>query len=220
MGEWIEPNISEKDALTARINKMELAYQLTREVYNKRSMSFKTKLRHYNTVIRPEALYAAECLTMNKKGLLEKLEAKERKILRKILGPTKENGEYRRRHNQELYTHIEKITVTMRKRRIMFYGHLARMNKHRLTNKIFTYFQNKKTKGSWFTEVEKDMDEVGINQDDIQEREPLKKKLKTLRSFQEKPKMKTGKQWTEERKEAHRRRMKEYWATVKAKQLK
>lgn len=217
LGEWIEPNISEKEAITARINKMEIAYQLTREVYNKRSMSFKAKLRHYNTVIRPEALYAVECLAMNKKGLSEKLEAKERKILRRILGPIKENGEYRKRHNHELYLHMEKITDTIRKRRIMFYGHLARMEKDRLTNRIFTYFLNKKTKGAWFTEVEKDINEVGITHEDIQEREPLKKKLRALQGFQEKPKLKTGKLWTEERKVAHRRRMKEYWAKIKGK---
>lgn len=45
-------------------------------------------------------------------------------MLTKVLGPVKENGECRRGHNQELYTHMEKITDTMRKRRIRFYGHL------------------------------------------------------------------------------------------------
>ena len=102
LGEWIEPNIREKEAFVARINKMEMAYHLTKDIYKSRSMSFKAKLRHFVTVIRPEALYASECLAMNKKGLAEQLEAKERKILRKILGPVKERGEYRRRHNDEL----------------------------------------------------------------------------------------------------------------------
>lgn len=101
------------------------------------------ELSDYCTVIRLEALYTVECLAMNKKGLTEKLEAKERKIL----GPVKENGEYRRRHNHELYTHVEKITDTIRKRRITFYGHMTRMNSERLTNQMIAYFLSKKPEG-------------------------------------------------------------------------
>ena len=58
----------------------------------------------------------------------------ERRILRKILGPIiKEGDQYRGRHNNELYKHNEKITDTIRKRIIAFYGHLQRMdsNTHR-----------------------------------------------------------------------------------------
>lgn len=157
-----------------------------------------------------------ECLVMNRKGLTEELEAKERKILRKIMGPVKENGEYRRRHNHELYTHVEKITDTIQKRRITFCGHMTQMNPERLTNQIFAYFLSKKTKGAWFTKVERDLQEVGITSEDIQEHDPLKKKLGAHQGFQEKPKLKTSKTWTEERKEAHRKRMQEYWANVKA----
>ena len=92
------------------------------------------KLRHNHTVMKSEALYAAECLAMNKKGLTEKLEIKDRKIFRKILGPVKENGEYRRQHNYELYTRVKKISDKIRKRRIAFYGHVARLKSERLTN--------------------------------------------------------------------------------------
>ena len=37
----------------------------------------------------------------------------ERRLLRKILGPIKERDEYRRRHNNELYKHVDKITDTI-----------------------------------------------------------------------------------------------------------
>ncbi|KAJ8865723.1 hypothetical protein PR048_033244 [Dryococelus australis] len=123
----------------------------------------------------------------------KKLEAKQRKIFRKILGPIKENGEYKRRHNHELYTHVEKITDTIRKRRITFYGHVMRMSLARLTNRIITYFQEKKTRRAWFTKVARDLEEVGITYYDIKERIPLKKKLQARQGFQEKPKLKTGK---------------------------
>ncbi|KAJ8870364.1 hypothetical protein PR048_029385 [Dryococelus australis] len=189
-----------------RIKKMEVAYHLTKDVYSKRSVSFNAKLRHCCTVIRPEALYAAECLAMNKKGLMEQLEAKERKILRKILGPVKEN------ENNGYHSEM----------RIAFYGHLMRMSSEILSNQIFTYFLNKKTKGVWFTEVGKDLQELGISHDDIYERDPLKKKFQGCQGLQPKPKMKIGKVWTEERREAHRKRMQENWTNVKGrrKQLK
>lgn len=61
-----------------------------------------------------------------------------RKTLRKIVGAENENGEYRRGHNRELYTHVEKKTDRIRERRIALYGHLIRINVVRLTNRIFT----------------------------------------------------------------------------------
>ena len=50
----------------------------------------------------------------------------------------------------------------MRKRRIHFYGHLFRMNTTRLSKRIFDFFNNKKTKITWFKEVEKDLEELKI----------------------------------------------------------
>lgn len=45
----------------------------------------------------------------------------------------------------------------------------------------------------------------------------LTKKNQAIQRFQEKPKQEIGKQWTEERKKANRRRMKENWAEVRSK---
>ena len=101
-----------------------------------------------------EALYAAEYLALYRKSLTEKLEAKERKIFRKILSPVKQNEEYRRRHNHQQYTFMENITNIIGKIRITFYGHIARMNSERLTSRIFAYVLNKKTNGACFAEVE------------------------------------------------------------------
>ena len=49
---------------------MKVGYHLTKDTCNKKSMSINDKLGHYSTVIRPEALYTAECLTLNKKMLV------------------------------------------------------------------------------------------------------------------------------------------------------
>lgn len=57
---------------------------------------------------------------MNKKinKINKRKEQTERKMLRKILGKVKENGEFKGRHYQKLNILMEKITETMRKRRI------------------------------------------------------------------------------------------------------
>lgn len=86
-----------------------------------------------------ETLYVAHCLAMYWKELRSKLEAKERKILRKTLGAVKENCERRRRHKHELYTRVEKMIDTVRRRRTDFYGHATHTYAHREINKLDLY---------------------------------------------------------------------------------
>ena len=75
---------------------------------------------------------------------LDKLEILERRIIRKILGPRKTSEGWKLRSNDEIYQSIENITETMRKRRLLFFGHLYRMDDNRLTKQIFKYLWGKK----------------------------------------------------------------------------
>lgn len=61
-----------------------------------------------------------ECLSLNKKRLLETLEVKERRILRQMLGPVLEDEKYWG-HSFELYFQIKKLFSCSRKNRIAFY---------------------------------------------------------------------------------------------------
>ena len=63
---------------------------------------------------------------------MEKHEVKERKILRKIIGPIFQDNKVVYIRNETLYKKIEKLLDTIRKRWINFYGHL-RMNPNRST---------------------------------------------------------------------------------------
>lgn len=216
LGEWISWNSLDKKALVIRANKVELAFQLTKNIYNKKSLSWNSKLRHYKTVIKPEALYAAETLRLCNKGLIENLEKKERKIIRKILGTKFQNNQVKLISNDKLYTKIEKISDTMRKRRIAFYSHLVRMKKNRLTKQIFDFLQSKKTKSKWFTQVEEDLKELKISGETIKERQNLKKILNNeSERFQEAPK-RTRPKLSEQRKKEISERMKRYWSDRKA----
>lgn len=51
------------------------------------------------------------------------------------------------------------------------------MSPMRMTNQMFTYFDEYKTKGVWITVVIEDLQEMGIKHQDIQGREPLKRNL-------------------------------------------
>ncbi|KAL1451182.1 hypothetical protein WDU94_003467 [Cyamophila willieti] len=218
LGEIIQPNGLDKEANKVRARKMETAFQLTRNIYNKKSLSINAKLRHYNTVIKPESLYASECLTLNTAKQLEEIEKKERKIIRRILGPRQENGMWKLRSNKEVYENTEKIGDTMRKRRVQFYGHLERMNENRLSKQLFDYFdKNPNTKLTWFNETKKDLNEMEIPREIINERNQFKEKIKEFQGYKEREKKKTGAPWTEERKQQHRERMKKYWEERKKK---
>jgi hypothetical protein len=62
----------------------------------------------------------------------------ERKILRKIYGPTKQNGQWRIKTNEELMTKYKAsdIVNVIKIRRLEWLGHVVRMNKIRSVKKI------------------------------------------------------------------------------------
>jgi hypothetical protein len=80
-------------------------------------------------IIRSAVTYGAETWTQTSKT--EKmLMAWERKILRKIYGPTKENGQWRSKTNEELRTKYKSqdIVTVIKIRRLEWLGHVSRMN--------------------------------------------------------------------------------------------
>lgn len=220
LGEWISWNADESKAMESRKNKLELAFQLTKETYNKKSLSWGSKIKHYKTVIKPEALYAAETLTMNRIGQTEKLEIKERKILRKIIGTKFQDNKIIYIKNETLYKKIEKLSDTMRKRRINFYGHLCRMDSNRLTRQIFDFFRNRKTKPNWFKEIEKDLIELKITENLLLDRTAkIITKDNNIR-FQDKSKIKPKPIISEEERKRRSERMKGYWEQRKVQHTK
>ncbi|KAI5720012.1 hypothetical protein M8J77_000651 [Diaphorina citri] len=216
LGEIIQANAMDKEANHKRVNKMEVAFQLTKNFYNKKSISINAKIRHYQTVIKPECLYASECLSLHTKNQFEEIEKKERKIIRRILGPRFDNGVWKLRSNEEVYQKSERLTTTMKKRRVTFYAHIKRMDDSRLTKRIFNYFDKRpKTQVPWFKEVKKDLEEIGIVEEDIFNRNVLRNKVDSFAGFQQQPKKKTGARWTDERKQQHAERMKRFWKEKK-----
>jgi hypothetical protein len=77
-------------------------YYGLRNLLQSRLLNKDTKCKIYKTLIRPVVLYGSESWTLTKADE-EKLRTFERRRLRRIYGPTHENGVYRIKYNDELY---------------------------------------------------------------------------------------------------------------------
>jgi hypothetical protein len=96
-----------------------------------------TKIRLYKTVIRPVLCRASESWTLAKKSELA-LDAFERKVLRRIFGPMKENDARRIRYNNELYKQFDEPSLSdiIKLKRLQWAGHVQRMEGKRIPKRI------------------------------------------------------------------------------------
>jgi len=78
---------------------------------------------------------------MLKENIIQKLLVFERKILREMLGPTKENQTWRNKNNEELDKLIkhENIVNHIKDQRLSWFDHIQRMPETRATKKIFKW---------------------------------------------------------------------------------
>ena len=215
LGEMITANGLDKIAIGFRANRMFQALAGTGQIYNKKSLSWNSKFRHYNTVIKPQALYAAETLTLGK-GKLEDVGTNERKILRRIMGPTRNSqGQYRMRSNKDIYQENEPIDQTIRKKRLKYFGHVWRMEGNRNIRKLLNKLFELKTTVTWVKEVKEDLERAGISIGEVSNREIFRRKV-AKGCFQVEGTIRPGAKWTEERKQRFSERMKISWQRRRA----
>jgi transcription termination factor 2 len=93
----------------------------------------------------------------------------ERKILRKIYGPTKENGQWRLKTNEELITRYKSqdVITVIKIRRLEWLGHVVRMDESRSVKKIFEgKLEGTRGRGRprlrWIKDVEDDLRKLGV----------------------------------------------------------
>ena len=119
-------------------------------------------------IVRPAVTYGAETWTLTSKT--EKmLLTWERKILRKIYGPTKENGQWRIKTNEEMRTKYKSqdIVTVIKIRRLEWLGHVSRMNKIRGVKKFCEgKLEGRRGRGRptlrWINDVEDDLRKLGV----------------------------------------------------------
>jgi hypothetical protein len=134
----------------------------------KRSIFQSIKIRLYKTIIRPAVIYGAETWTLTSK-IKKILMTWERKILKKIYGPKKENGQWRIKTNAELITKYKSqdIVTVIKIRRFEWLGHVIRMNETRAVKKIFEEkLEGRRGRGRprlrWIKDVEDYLRKLGV----------------------------------------------------------
>lgn len=141
-----------------------------KQLFRSPILSRSTKLRVYKTILRPVVMYGSETWTTTIKQE-NQLNAFERKLLRSIIGPVRdENGIWRIRTNREL-TDIfgpETLTAAIKAGRIRWAGHVMRMDHTRTVKKILTrnIAEGVRVRGRprkrWLDCVEEDLIKLGV----------------------------------------------------------
>ena len=114
-------------------------------------------------------MYACETWVL-KENSIQKLMIFERKILRKIFGPTKErNGLWRIKTNEEFDELIQRKNIVrfIKSQRLKWLGHIERMQKEREVTKIYKWkpFASRpigRPKNRWEDDVRKDLQTMKI----------------------------------------------------------
>lgn len=69
-----------------------VGYQLTKDIYRKKDISNKTKIKYQNSVIKPECLYTTKCTFIIKTREIKGIEEMKKKIFKKIWDRWKQKG--------------------------------------------------------------------------------------------------------------------------------
>jgi hypothetical protein len=117
------------------------AYFTNQKFRKSKLVTKRPKLKLYKTVIRPAVIYGSETCVL-KEAMIKKLMIFERKILRRIFGPTKKKDQtWRIKTNEELDHLIKHNNVInqIRAQRLSWFGHVQRMSDDRMVKNIYKW---------------------------------------------------------------------------------
>jgi len=126
-------------------------------------------LQIYRTLVRPVVTYGSESWTLSMEQE-RALAVFERKILRKIYGPVKENELWRIRRNDESEAIIkgQNIVRFIKCQRIRWLGHIERMQdtipEKMLYGKLYATRRRGRPKMGWLDDVSMDLRKMGLNE--------------------------------------------------------
>ncbi|KAE9522623.1 hypothetical protein AGLY_016986 [Aphis glycines] len=128
LGTEINESANSHEEVKKRITAANRCYYSLMPLFKSRLLSINSKITLYKVIVKPVALYACStwATTKSDEG---KLGVFERKILRKIFGPKRNNdGEYEVRGNRELYDLYKEPTIvgSLKSTRISWAGHVWR----------------------------------------------------------------------------------------------
>ena len=132
-------------------------------------VSRKFKLKLYWSVIRPIAVYGCETWVL-KESIIRRLSVFERKILRKIFGPTEEdNGIWRIKTNKEVDKLINHWNTTnyVKAQRLSWFGHINRKIETSIVRQIYKWKPSTsrpvgRLKSRWEDDVRNDLKKIKL----------------------------------------------------------
>jgi hypothetical protein len=138
LGSLIDANIDISVGIKKRIllaNK-EL-YGLKRQ-FRSQFLSIKNKIKLYKTPIKPVLAYGSEIWVRSKSDEV-RLGVFERNVLRAIFGPTNDNGEWKIKYNDKLYTLYKDsdIITYIKINRLRRAGHVIQLEEQNTARKVF-----------------------------------------------------------------------------------
>jgi hypothetical protein len=127
------------DEIESRLNSGNVCYYLFQNLLSSRLISKNIKIKIYKTVILAFVLYGCETwsLTLREE---HRLRVFENRLLRRIFGPKrKEDGSWRKLHNDELHSLYSSPNVVrvIKSRRMRWAGHVAHMGEGRGVYRVF-----------------------------------------------------------------------------------
>jgi hypothetical protein len=168
LGSIINDNNSIEEEIKERIVLGTKAYYANLKFFKSKLVTKYSKLKLYRSVIRPIVIYASETWVL-KESSIQKLLVFERKILRKIYGPTRENQLWRIKTNNELDKLInhQNIINHIKVLRLSWFGHVQTMPDSRTVKKIFNWTpQTARSKGRpkqrWEDNIMQDIRQLNI----------------------------------------------------------
>ena len=137
LGSTVNSDNSIEEEIRNRVTLGNKTYYANLFLFKSRLFSKKLKMKLYWSVIRPIVTYGCETWVL--KGTTKNnLMVFEKKVLRKICGPTKErDGTWRIKTNDELdkLMRHKNIKNYIKSQRLSWFGHLHRMSEERMVKK-------------------------------------------------------------------------------------
>ncbi|KAI5729084.1 hypothetical protein M8J77_025142 [Diaphorina citri] len=176
LGVTLTQDHQEDIEIQARLNAANRSFHASKKLMSSKLLSRCSKIKLYKTIIRPILTYGSENWIMTKKTE-KKIITFENKILRKIYGPTLENGIWRIKHNKEirdLYNQPD-IVAEVKRGRLRWMGHIIRREEE---SNVKSVWKNQpdgrrprgRPKKRWWDVVKEDIEKINLTTTDATDR--------------------------------------------------
>jgi hypothetical protein len=142
LGSSVNGNNSIEEEIKGRISLENKAFYANQDLFKSKLLTKNSELRMYKTLVRPVVTHACETWLLKEKNINTKLTVFERKVLRRIYGPTKEKDRtWRIKSNKELnrLTGNKNIINYTKAQSLAWFGHVHLMPDNSMVKKVYEW---------------------------------------------------------------------------------